>query len=173
MDSAVPGTTPTPASAPAPSDVRLVPMPGERMPGWLDRSMADYVASLIRSGESPEAAETNMRQSLEKWFPGGSPAAGHHVWELTLADDTVVGQLWVGPLTAGSNEWWVFEVEVDAAHRRQGHARRGLEFAHVVARDAGATSIGLNVFGYNTGARHLYEELGYEVAAVQMRLPLT
>jgi ribosomal protein S18 acetylase RimI-like enzyme len=167
MDQTVPGPT-QPRS-----EVRLVPMPGERLPGWLDRSMAEYVASRMRSGESREAAEANMRQSLDKWFPGGSPAAGHHVWELTLEDDTVVGQLWIGPFTPGSSDWWVFEVEVDAAHRRQGHARRGLELAHVVARDAGATSIGLNVFGYNTGARHLYEELGYEVASVQMRLPLT
>jgi ribosomal protein S18 acetylase RimI-like enzyme len=167
MDQTVPGPT-QPRS-----EVRLVPMPGERLPGWLDRSMAEYVASRMRSGESREAAEANMRQSLDKWFPGGSPAAGHHVWELTLEDDTVVGQLWIGPFTPGSSDWWVFEVEVDAAHRRQGHARRGLELAHVVARDAGATSIGLNVFGYNTGARHLYEELGYEVTSVQMRLPLT
>ncbi|GAA1494594.1 GNAT family N-acetyltransferase [Curtobacterium herbarum] len=167
MDQTAPDTTPRG------SGVRLVPMPGERMPGWLDRAMADYVASRMRSGESREAAEANKRQSLDKWFPGGSPAAGHHVWELTLDDDTVVGQLWVGPFTAGSTEWWVFEIEVDAAHRRQGHARRGLELAHVIARDAGATSIGLNVFGYNTGARHLYEELGYEVASLQMRLPLT
>ncbi|PZE35425.1 GNAT family N-acetyltransferase [Curtobacterium sp. MCPF17_031] len=154
------------------SELRLVPTPGERLPGWLDRSMAEYVASRMRSGESREQAEANMRQSLEQWFPGGSPATGHHVWELTLGADTVVGHLWIGPFTPGSADWWVFEVEVDPAHRRQGHARRALELAHEVARAEGATSIGLNVFGYNTGARHLYEELGYEVASVQMRLPL-
>jgi ribosomal protein S18 acetylase RimI-like enzyme len=154
------------------SEVRLVAMPGDRLPSWLDRSMTEYVASRVRSGEGHEQAEANMQRSRDQWFPGGAPAAGHHVWELTLGDDTVVGHLWIGPLRPGSSDWWVFEVEVDAAHRRQGHARRALELAHAVARDAGATSIGLNVFGYNTGARELYEELGYQVASVQMRLPL-
>jgi ribosomal protein S18 acetylase RimI-like enzyme len=37
------------------------------------------------------------------------------------------------------------------------------------ARTHGAESIGLNVFGQNTGARALYEDLGYETVSVQMR----
>ncbi|WP_146243560.1 GNAT family N-acetyltransferase [Curtobacterium sp. MCBD17_008] len=152
--------------------VRLVAMPADRLPGWLDRSMAEYVESRVRSGESREQAEANKQRSLDTWFPGGSPAAGHHVWELTDQDDTVVGHLWIGPFTPGSSDWWVFDIEVDVDHRRQGHARRAFELAHEVARSEGATSIGLNVFGYNTGARELYEQLGYEVASLQMRLPL-
>jgi ribosomal protein S18 acetylase RimI-like enzyme len=157
---------------PARSDVRLEPMPAERLADWIDGVMTEYVESRMRSGESREKAEANKQGSLDQWFPGGAPAAGHRVWELTVGDDTVVGHLWIGPFTAGSAEWWVFEIEVHPDHRRQGHARRALELAHVVARDAGATSMGLNVFGYNAGARELYDELGYQVAAVQMRLPL-
>ncbi|WIB25560.1 GNAT family N-acetyltransferase [Curtobacterium sp. MCSS17_015] len=164
------GTAPD-GDHPAPG-VRLVPMPEDRLPAWLDRSMAEYVGSRMRSGESREQAEANKQRSLDTWFPGGSPAAGHHVWEVTTPDGTVVGHLWIGPFTAGSSDWWVFDVEIGAGHRRQGYARRALELAHRVARDEGATSIGLNVFGYNTGARGLYEQLGYEVASVQMRLPL-
>jgi ribosomal protein S18 acetylase RimI-like enzyme len=154
------------------TDVRLVDMPATRLPAWLDATMAEYVESRIRSGESRDQAEANKQRSLENWFPGGSPAAGHHVWELTGPDGTVVGHLWIGPFTPGSSDWWVFDVEVDPAHRRRGHARQALDLAHAVARSEGATSIGLNVFGYNTGARDLYEQLGYQVASVQMRLPL-
>ncbi|WP_139196645.1 N-acetyltransferase, partial [Curtobacterium sp. MMLR14_014] len=67
---------------------------------------------------------------------------------------------------------WVFDVEIDEPHRRRGHARRALEQAHEVARANGARTIGLNVFGYNTGAQDLYERLGYGVTATQMQLPL-
>ncbi|KQN41066.1 N-acetyltransferase [Frigoribacterium sp. Leaf44] len=37
----------------------------------------------------------------------------------------------------------------------------------------GAETLGLNVFGYNEVARHLYESLGYETTAVQMKKPVT
>jgi ribosomal protein S18 acetylase RimI-like enzyme len=36
------------------------------------------------------------------------------------------------------------------------------------ARSHGATELGLNVFGSNTVARHLYETLGYGTVAVRM-----
>jgi hypothetical protein len=38
-------------------------------------------------------------------------------------------------------------------------------YAEQVARARGATSIGLNVFTTNPGARRLYAALGYEVTA--------
>jgi len=40
------------------------------------------------------------------------------------------------------------------------------------AKQRGATAIGLNVFGYNTGAKELYDSLGYRVTATQMKKPL-
>ena len=151
---------------------RLVPMPQDRLGSWLDTTMDEYVESRVLAGDTRERAEQNRRESLEKWFPDGSPATGHLVWDVVDAEDTVVGYLWIGPFAPDSPEWWVFNVEIDEPHRRRGHARRALELAQDAARAAGAASIGLNVFGYNTGARALYEELGYETTAVQMRLPL-
>jgi ribosomal protein S18 acetylase RimI-like enzyme len=151
---------------------RLVDMPADRLPTWLDVTMAEYVESRMRAGETREQAEANKQKSLDQWFPDGVPLPGHHVWDVVDDADVVVGYLWIGPFSAGSAEWWVFNVEIDAEHRRRGHARRALEEAHRVARDDGATSIGLNVFGYNDGARELYERLGYGVTATQMQLPL-
>ena len=42
----------------------------------------------------------------------------------------------------------------------------------VAAARLGAIALGLNVAGSNTAARALYESLGYEITALQMRLPL-
>lgn len=155
------------------TDTRLRTMPATSLPAWLETTMAEYVASRMRSGESRERAEANKQSSLDQWFPGGEPLAGHHVWDVLDGDGTVVGFLWIGPFAVGSPDWWVFNVEIHAEHRRRGHARRALELGQQVARDEGATSIGLNVFGYNTGAQELYEQLGYGVTSTQMRLPLT
>jgi RimJ/RimL family protein N-acetyltransferase len=38
-----------------------------------------------------------------------------------------------------------------------------------VVKIAGLNVIGLHVFGYNTGARAMYEKLGFEVTDVMMR----
>ncbi|SBN64176.1 Acetyltransferase (GNAT) family protein [Curtobacterium sp. 9128] len=155
------------------TDTRLQTMPATSLPAWLDATMAEYVESRMQAGETREQAEANKQKSLDQWFPGGQPLAGHHVWDVLDGDDTVVGYLWIGPFEPGSADWWVFNVEIDEAHRRKGHARRALDLGHAVAKDEGATSIGLNVFGYNAGAKELYERLGYGVTAMQMKLPLT
>jgi ribosomal protein S18 acetylase RimI-like enzyme len=153
-------------------DTRLRAMATTSLPAWLDATMAEYVTSRMRAGDTRPQAEAAMRKSVDTWFPDGAPADGHHVWDVVDADDVVVGYLWIGPFEPGGTDWWVFDVEIDEAHRRRGHARRALEQAHVVAKDSGATSIGLNVFGYNTGAAELYEQLGYGITSMQMKLPL-
>ncbi|NQW90520.1 GNAT family N-acetyltransferase [Curtobacterium sp. VKM Ac-2861] len=154
------------------TDTRLQEMPATRLPAWLDRTMAEYVASRMQAGETREQAEANKQKSLDQWFPDGSPADGHLVWDVLDQDDTTVGYLWIGPFAPGGTDWWVFDVEIDEPHRRRGHARRALELGHQAAAEHGATSIGLNVFGYNTGAQDLYASLGYEVTATQMQKPL-
>lgn len=154
------------------TDTRLRVMPATRLPAWLDRTMAEYVASRMQAGETREQAEANKQKSLDQWFPDGSPADGHLVWDVLDQDDTAVGYLWIGPFALGGTDWWVFDVEIDEPHRRRGHARRALELGHQAAAEHGATSIGLNVFGYNTGAQELYAALGYQVTATQMQKPL-
>ncbi|WP_144763333.1 N-acetyltransferase [Curtobacterium sp. 9128] len=154
------------------TDTRLREMPATSLPSWLARSMAEYVEARIRAGETREQAEANKQKSLDQWFPSGRPLDEHHVWDVVDGDDAVVGYLWIGPFEQGGSDWWVFDVEIDEAFRRRGHARRALELGQAIAKQEGATSIGLNVFGYNTGAKELYEQLGYGVTAVQMKLPL-
>lgn len=151
---------------------RLVAMPPERLPEWLDSTMAEYVASRMAAGETREQAEANRRKSLDQWFSDGAPLPEHRVWDVVDGDDAVVGFLWIGPFEPGGTDWWVFNVEIDEEHRRRGHARQALELGQAFAAEHGAASIGLNVFGYNTGAQDLYRSLGYEVTAMQMKLPL-
>jgi ribosomal protein S18 acetylase RimI-like enzyme len=151
---------------------RLVPMAAERLPAWLGRTNAEYVASRMTAGETREQAEANAKRSNDTWFPDGVPLAAHRVWDVVDDADAVVGYLWIGPFEVGGDDWWVFNVEIDEAFRRRGHARRALELGQAFAAEHGARSIGLNVFGFNEGAQRLYRSLGYDVTAMQMKLPL-
>ncbi|MEC5182355.1 ribosomal protein S18 acetylase RimI-like enzyme [Arthrobacter sp. CG_A4] len=67
----------------------------------------------------------------------------------------------------------MFDVEIQPALRSKGFGRQAMILGEAEARRLGATSIGLNVFGYNANARKLYESLGYEATAIQMRKDLT
>ena len=67
---------------------------------------------------------------------------------------------------------WVFEVEVEAPFRGRGYGRAAMRRAEDEARARGMTSLGLNVHGHNVVARSLYESLGYDVTAMQMKKPV-
>jgi len=80
--------------------------------------------------------------------------------------------LWIGPYSDDPQRWWVWNIEIDDAHRRKGLGRKAMLLAENLARDNGANSIGLNVFAHNRVARNLYQSLGYEESSVQMRKAL-
>lgn len=151
--------------------VTLQPMPDERVAIWIANSFDTYLAERIESGEAPDVAEAKVRRSQAENFPDGRPLPTHHVFDV-LADDEVVGWLWIGPQLGGTDTWWVFDIEITEKFRRRGYARAALELGHEEAKRLGATAIGLNVFGFNTGARALYEKLGYAVTATQMKREL-
>jgi ribosomal protein S18 acetylase RimI-like enzyme len=151
--------------------VRLDRMPADRLAAWIEQGHRHYIDSRMRSGESREVATEKALRSRAENFPDGKPLDTHRVFDV-VADDVTVGCLWLGPLPACSTDWWVFDIEIDDAHRRKGYARRALELGESVVRDLGATTLGLNVFGYNTGAKELYDSLGFEVTATQMKKPL-
>ena len=130
---------------------------------------AEYIAHRMLAGETREVAEDNAERSRSENFPGGVPKASHRVFDV-VDDDELVGYLWIGPRLDGSDQWWVYDVEILEEYRRRGFARAALELGHAEARELGAAAIGLNVFAFNEGARKLYESLGYEPTAIQMKL---
>lgn len=152
-------------------------MPADRLPGWIAMSTAEYVESQIAAGRARADAERNAATSFDASFPDGKPAPGHAVLDVLdddLEDDgEVVGFLWIGPDTSGNPEaWWVWNIAIDADKRGRGYGRAAMLLGEQYAREHGATTLGLNVFGWNAVARGLYEALGYETTAMQMRKPL-
>src|ERR1700722_3140631 len=138
---------------------------------WLPRQVASYAELIASSGAMPaQAAREKAEKDTAQYFNRGFRARGQFVFRI-MAGDVPVGWLWLGvpgpdpdPRMA-----WVFEIEIEPAFRGQGHGREAMQLAEAEARSRGMTSLGLNVHGQNTVARSLYESMGYEVMAVQMK----
>ena len=67
--------------------------------------------------------------------------------------------------------WYVNGIAVKTEHRGRNLARRLMYRAEELARQTGASSLSLIVAGENTGAKALYESLGYGVVARRPVLP--
>lgn len=154
--------------------VRLVPLPLHDFPAWLRASQAEYEADLIATGATPEAAAGQAANSLASAFPGGEPSLTNAVFNIVDEADMAVGYLWVGRDNSDDpTAWWIWDIVVDPAFRGRGLGREGMRLAEEYARSQGAATLGLNVFGFNTTARGLYESLGYETTSVKMRKQLS
>ncbi len=77
--------------------------------------------------------------------------------------------LWLAERESGGRQViFIYDVEIDEAHRGKGYGRAAMELAEEQARALGIGRIELNVFGGNEVARKLYLSLGYVETSVQM-----
>jgi ribosomal protein S18 acetylase RimI-like enzyme len=133
----------------------------------------DYAANIAASGARSEVeARAQATDDLDRLLPDGLATPGHRLW--TAYDGSVaVGVLWV-QLQDRSDGLHAFgyELEVREDLRRRGYGRAVVGGAFRACRDLGVQSVGLSVFGFNAGARALYEELGFRLTAQTMVLAL-
>ena len=156
------------------AELTLRPMTRAEFDEWLPRQVAGYAAMITASGAMPaQAALDKAQRDTARYFGDGAATPGQLVFRI-MAGEAGVGWLWIGvpgpdpdPLMA-----WVFDIEIEAPFRGRGYGRAAMERAEDVVRARGMTSLGLNVHGQNTVARSLYESLGYEVTAMQMKKPV-
>jgi len=153
------------------AELGLRPLTRAEFDEWLPRQVAGYAALIAASGAMPaQAARQKAELDTARYFGGGAATPGQLVFRI-MAGQVGVGWLWLGvpgpdpdPLMA-----WVFEIEIESAFRGRGYGRAAMRLAENEARARGMTSLGLNVHGQNMVARSLYESLGYEVTALQMK----
>ncbi|TCC00171.1 GNAT family N-acetyltransferase [Micromonospora zingiberis] len=123
------------------------------------------------------AAETALelaRQGNEALLPAGFTTAGMLFLKGELRDGTPVGVLWIG-LThpRGAPDCaFLYDIEIEPAHRGAGYGRALLAAGEDVVRRHGVAAIELNVFGDNARAVGLYARSGYRVVTQQMRKSL-
>ena len=140
---------------------------------WVEACVVAYAEDEVTAGRvSREDSLARARESYVGLLPQGPDTPGARVVRLHEGD-VPVGWLWVALKADGPADLaWVYDVELDEAHRGRGLGRAAMLLAEDLARELGATALGLNVFGGNAVARRLYASLGYTETAVQMRKPL-
>ena len=127
---------------------------------WLARGREKFIESLTVLGVPREEAEQREAASARTLLPAAGPEgpARDGVVLLGVAHGGEdVAALWLRTAEPA----WVYAVEVAAEFRGRGHGRTAMIAAENACRDAGALSIGLNVFVANVAAVRLYESLGY------------
>ncbi len=153
----------------------LVPMRPETYAAFAEAATAGYAQDNVIVGRwSPGEALDQARAELAQLLPQGLATPNHFICE--IQDDSTferVGMLWYAVVgTEASRSAYVYNIMVEPAFRRRGHARRAFLALEKLARTEGLMSIRLNVFAHNPSAHSLYRSLGYEVTSMGMRREL-
>jgi ribosomal protein S18 acetylase RimI-like enzyme len=149
---------------------RLEPMDEATYRDWLEATVREYAEEKVVSGNWPAAgALARSEGDFAALLPDGLATAGHQLRSMVDDAGQRVGYAWFVPEDRPLGRVaFIYDIAVDPAHRRQGHARQALAEIEAFARDHGCVGVQLHVFGGNAGARRLYLEAGYVETNVTM-----
>jgi GNAT superfamily N-acetyltransferase len=134
---------------------------------WRARSVAAYAAEHVAAGNwTAEEAPDRAAAEFETYLPQGRATAGSWLWTVFDEAGAAVGILWVAARRPG--EAFIYDIEMAESRRGEGFGTAALNWLDDWARAQGFSSIGLHVFGHNTGAWQLYKRLGYIETDIQM-----
>lgn len=149
--------------------VRLRAMTSDEYQAYLDQRVPEYGADKARSGEfDPETANERARQEFDALLPDGRDTPGHLIFTADSADGEPVGGLWLALPSDARRMAWVFDIWVSVGQQGRGYGRAIMLAGESQLRARDVTELGLNVFGDNPTAIHLYDSLGFRVTAQQM-----
>jgi len=153
--------------------IALVPMSDEAYREWLARIVPDYAGDNVAAGHwTPEEATERAEQQINQLLPSRQATPGQHLWSIHDASGADVGVLWVAVTPERPDRAFIYDIEIVPARRGEGFGTAALMALEEWAGQHGVTSIGLHVFGHNTGAWQLYKRLGYVETSVQMEKQL-
>jgi ribosomal protein S18 acetylase RimI-like enzyme len=142
---------------------------------WRGAAVRDFAGEQVAAGNwSPGEAEELSRAADRALLPDGYATAGMLFLHGARPDGTPVGVLWLGLAhPRGKGDYaFVYDIEIDRAHRGLGYGRVLLAAAEEAVRSRGVGALELNVFGDNARAIRLYASSGYHVVTQQMRKAL-
>ena len=133
-----------------------------------------YAADKVRAGAWSQAeAEGRAARDVDGLLPEGPATQGHLLY--SVRDDSMgaeVGTVWFALRDSGvGRSVWIYDI-IHENFRRKGYASRTLDLVEERARDLGAKSVELHVFGHNRGGQALYEKLGYNITSITMAKPI-
>jgi ribosomal protein S18 acetylase RimI-like enzyme len=157
-----------------PIDVTVRTMTATEYDRWQHDLAVAYAAEKITAGDWPEeGAYERARAENVALLPDGLDTDGM-LMLMGEAGGEPIGRLWIG-LTHPRGVpgcAFLYDIEVDAAHRGRGLGRALLAAGEQATRSRGVHALELNVFGANPSAAELYRSSGYRVVTQQMRKDL-
>jgi RimJ/RimL family protein N-acetyltransferase len=138
---------------------------------YREHLVRDYAADKVRAGAWSESeAQIRAAKDVDGLLPDGPATKGHFLYSVREdAADAEVGTVWFALRDSGvGRSVWIYDIIINGNFRRRGYASRTLELVEARARELGAKSVELYVFGYNQGAQALYEKVGYSVTSITM-----
>ena len=155
---------------------RLRPLRDDELGRYLEVLREAYLREIVVSGTMVRVdAEKKVEADIAAQLPDGIRTTDTYVY--AVEDDTgkAVGYLWWAkrPDQVGKPMAFVYDVWINEDARGRGFGRAAMVALEDEVRRVGLDRIHLNVFGYNTPARQLYQSLGYTEFSVLMgkRLP--
>jgi ribosomal protein S18 acetylase RimI-like enzyme len=148
--------------------IELRPMSGAEYDAWLPVARDRYAADIADAGVPEADARAKADHDFPALLPSGVDTPGQDLYVVT-ADGDPVGVLWLAERDRdGERVLFVYDIEIDDAHRGRGLGRAAMQRVEAEARRRGLDTVALNVFGGNTVARNLYRSLGYAEIAIWM-----
>ena len=138
---------------------------------YRDHLVRDYAADKVRAGAWSESeAQIRAAKDVDGLLPEGPATQGHFLYSVREdAADAEVGTVWFALRDSGVGRYvWIYDIIINENFRRRGYASRTLELVEARAKELGAKSVELHVFGHNQGAQALYAKVGYSVTSITM-----
>jgi ribosomal protein S18 acetylase RimI-like enzyme len=140
---------------------------------WMSALITSYAQDHVGAGNwTADQAVARAQADTEKLLPNGVDTENQLLLTAHNESGEAVGVAWIGLVRPDEQGAWIYDIEVLEGFRGSGYGRALLAAAESAAKEKGATTLGLNVFGPNLPARSLYESSGYEVTTLQMRKAL-
>jgi RimJ/RimL family protein N-acetyltransferase len=152
-------------------NISLVELDDAPFREYRDHLVRDYAADKVRAGAWSESeAQIRAAKDVDGLLPEGPATQGHFLYSVREdAADAEVGTVWFALRDSGVRRYvWIYDIIINENFRRRGYASRTLELVEARAKELGAKSVELHVFGHNQGAQALYEKVGYSVTSITM-----
>lgn len=157
---------------PPPVGIELRRMTSARFDRFVTDGVAHYAEELFGSGAQPtrEAALEQSKTQHAELFPQGLDSPGQLLWSaFPTHEEDEIGILWIA---IRPDDAFIYGIEMSENSRGKGYGTQVLRAGAAETRAHGRTSLALNVFGHNEGARRLYEREGYVVTREAFSVPL-
>ena len=151
--------------------VRLVPMTEAEFAAYVAKALPEYAKAHLDAGDCDESdAMTLAKADYDDLLPEGLATKGQHLYTIHADGEAgAIGMLWFASRERrGKNSAYIYDFQVRPELRGRGYGTATLAVLDEMLLSMGIRRVSLNVFGWNSGARALYERQGFIVSAIGM-----